>query len=196
MALGWESTRDTLDAKSWTCGYCGKAVGGNVGYRRSKSEDKSKRIYICPHCQNPTAFIVEASDEGVVTAHIPGAPYGRDVHDLPDEVEIAYSEARRCVQFRAYTAAALMLRKLLMHVSVDMGAERGEAFSYYVTYLDENHFIPPDGKRWVDELRRYGNEATHKIAVVGEEDAKRLLDFAEMLLLFCYEFPARVHDNV
>ena len=37
-----------------------------------------------------------------------------------------------------------------------------------------------------------GNEATHEIAVMGEQDAKELISFIEMLLRFIYEFPSMV----
>jgi len=52
--------------------------------------------------------------------------------------------------------------------------------------------VPPNGKGWVDHIRRKGNEATHEITVMTEADAKDLLSFAELLLKFIYEFPKRV----
>lgn len=191
MALGWYSTSE-IPRVGWTCGYCGKDVGGNVGYRRGEThelKDDSKLIYICPHCENPTAFI--EGDFGRV-GQIPAPTYGSDVKGLPSDVESAYSEARRCVQYTAYTAAALMLRKLLMHVAVDLGADENKSFAFYVGYLAGNHYIPPNARDWVDALRRYGNEATHEIDAMGETDARMMLDFAEMLLRIVYEFPSKL----
>lgn len=122
---------------------------------------------------------------------IPGAPYGSDVDNLPKDVFALYAEVRRCVQYTAYTAAVLSLRKLLMHVAVDCGAEENRKFVEYVKYLDDEHYIPPSARAWVDTLRTYGNEATHQIELMSEGEAKRLLDFAEMLLKLVYEFPAK-----
>lgn len=190
MSLGWHSA-DNINRKAWTCGYCGNAVGGNVGYQREKAFDNGDRIYICPRCEKPTAFI---SIDGVPT-QVPGAPYGIGVLHVPVEVDAVYSEARRCIQCTAYTAAVLALRKLLMHVAVDKGADPDQPFVKYVDFLESNHYIPPDGREWADALRKMGNDATHEIKVMSEADAKRLLDFAEMLLKFVYEFPARVHDT-
>lgn len=43
----------------------------------------------------------------------------------------------------------------------------------------------------MDILRSFGNEVTHELRIVTEGEAKRMLDFAEMLLRIVYEFPAR-----
>ena len=84
------------------------------------------------------------------------------------------------------------MRKLLMHIAVEQGAEEGKSFVSYVEFLDENHWIPPNGKEWVDAIRKGGNEANHEIVVATEDDAKQLLDFVEMLLKFVYEFPSKL----
>jgi hypothetical protein len=44
----------------------------------------------------------------------------------------------------------------------------------------------------VDHIRRKGNEATHEIALMSQQDAEELVGFSEMLLKFVYEFPNRV----
>lgn len=191
MSLGWYNT-SAIPSLGWTCGYCGKDVGGNVGYHRGDrdhSYEQDKLVYICPHCQNPTAFVLDEDRYDVV--QVPRAPYGGSVDSLPGSVASLYAEARRCVQYTAYTSATLALRKLLMHVAVDLGAPEDGSFASYVRFLDEQHYIPPNARAWVDSLRRYGNEATHEIALMGETDAKQLLDFAEMLLRIVYEFPAK-----
>lgn len=190
MSLGWYST-STIKNHGWTCGYCGKSVGGNIGYHRDPTTNYNadKLIYICPHCENPTAFI---NGEYGEYDQIPGPVCGNDVESLPEDVAALYSEARRCVQYTAYTAAILAMRKLLMNVAVNLGADDDRSFAFYVGYLDENHYIPPNAKCWVDALRKYGNEATHEIHVMSGSDARRMLDFAEMLLKIVYEFPSRL----
>jgi hypothetical protein len=52
--------------------------------------------------------------------------------------------------------------------------------------------VPPNGKHWVDHIRKKGNEATHEIALMGADDAADLIVFSEMLLKFIYEFPNRI----
>lgn len=188
MGLGWYQTTNSMKQQNWTCGYCGQSVGGNVGYRRAES-DESKRIYICPYCENPTAFI--ENDLGLIEQY-PGSIIGGDVAGLSKSVASLYGEIRRCVQYHAFTSAVLAARKLLMHIAVEQGAPENMKFIDYVEYLEAHHYIPPNGGEWVDEIRKRGNEATHEIALMNEEDAVQLLDFSEMLLRFIYEFPSRI----
>lgn len=190
--MGWLSASDIL-ACDWTCGYCGNVVGGNRGYRReervgSPEFDKS-RIYICPRCERPTAFVV--SDDGNVD-QVPGPMEGAVIQGLPETVSALYDEIRKCVQAGAYTSAVLSSRKMLMHIAVDNGAKEGLSFAQYVGWLNEAHYIPPNGTAWVDEIRKRSNEQNHEIALASREDATQLLDFIEMLLRFAYEFPSRV----
>lgn len=86
-------------------------------------------------------------------------------------------------------------RKIIMHIAVSKGAEPGLTFQQYVGYLDEKHFIPPDGKVWVDHIRKKGNEANHDIVIMKEDDAEDLVVFIEMLLKLIYEFPSMVKSK-
>ena len=79
-----------------------------------------------------------------------------------------------------------------MNIAVHQGAGAGLKFIEYVDYLASKGFIPPNGKTWVDHIRKRGNEATHEIALMGDTDARELVVFTEMLLKFIYEFPAMV----
>ena len=103
-----------------------------------------------------------------------------------------YDEARNCTSASCYTAAVLICRKLLMNIAVSQGAKPGETFISYVNYLAEDGYVPPNGKGWVDHIRKKGNEATHEIALMSQADAQELISFSEMLLKFIYEFPSRV----
>lgn len=193
--MGWADTSD-LVPRGWTCGYCGNRVGGTNGYYRdsfgphpmSGAFDESM-IYICPHCEKPTAFIV--SDSGRVD-QVPGPMEGSSVQGVPETVSALYDEIRKCAQAGAYTAAVLASRKMLMHLAVERGAEPDKPFASYVGYLADNGWIPPNGREWVDEIRKRSNEQNHEIVLATREDAAELLDFIEMLLRFVYEFPARM----
>lgn len=182
--MGWEHT-SAFSSRSWTCGYCGKVVGGDTGYYKYNDIDM---IYICPNCDNPTAFI----DTKWGMKQIPEAPYGSDVQGLPTDVSTLYREIRCCIQHGAPTAAMLALRKLLMHIAVDKGADPGKNFVEYVEHLSDAGYVPPNAKEWVERIRKKGNEANHQIVIADEDDAKELMDFTEMLLRFAYEFPAKL----
>lgn len=193
MAI-WHS-QETIRPNEWTCGYCGNLVGGNRGYFATQpgeavgsAKESNDFVYVCPRCKNPTVFV--HGRYGV--EQIPGPKFGDDVDGLPEMVEALYCEIRECVKCGCYTSAVLSERKLLMHIAVDSGAEAGRSFFEYVGYLSDAGYVPPNGKEWVDEIRKRSNEANHEIVMATHEDACQLLDFIEMLLKFIYEFPSRI----
>ena len=62
-----------------------------------------------------------------------------------------------------------------MHIAVQKGADSGKSFISYVEFLAENNYLPPNGKDWVDHIRKRGNEANHEIMIMKKEDAMELL---------------------
>ena len=59
-------------------------------------------------------------------------------------------------------------------------------------YLAAQGYVPPNGRGWVDHIRKKGNEANHEIALMSKTDAEELVLFIEMLLKFMYEFPNKI----
>ena len=177
----WQGINPELPEKQYACGYCGKETGNDRGYL---SDDGHKFIYICPFCGKPTYF-----DE---SRQVPGAPYGSEVEHLPDDVGALYRETRECIKAGLHTASVLSARKLLMHIAVDQGADKGKPFIVYVAYLADEGYVPPHGKGWVDHIRKQSNEANHEIVIKERADAVELVTFLEMLLKFIYEFPAKI----
>jgi hypothetical protein len=79
-----------------------------------------------------------------------------------------------------------------MNIAVAQGGTAGETFVKYVEYLAAQGYVPPNGKAWVDHIRKKGNEANHEIALMSKTDAEELVLFIEMLLKFMYEFPNKI----
>ena len=116
-----------------------------------------------------------------------------DVSGISDkEVERMYSEARACSSVAAYTACVMACRKILMNVAVHQKAPENQTFADYVNYLESKGHIPPNGREWVDQIRKRGNTATHEIRLMSKEDASLILDFTTMLLRFVYELPSKL----
>ncbi len=180
--MGWSNVQE-VTKKSYKCGYCNLDVGNNKGYNYVVDSKKIAHIYVCPICDKPTFFDKEGKQ-------YPGIKHGNNVLNIDnEEVQSLYEEARNCFSVNAFTAVALCSRKLLMNVAVHLGAEENKKFIYYVNWLDDNHYILPNSKKWVDQIRKIGNEATHEIAIVSRDDAEKTLIFMEMLLKIVYEFP-------
>jgi len=174
----WKNLRE-LPRRTYQCGHCGATTGSIHGYNTNQTPGAT--IYICGGCNQPTYF--------VELRQVPSPIAGNPVDKLPIEIHHLYEEARKCTSLGAYTACVLCCRKALMHIAVDKGAEEGLSFLKYVEFLDDNHYIPPNCKLWVDCIRTKGNEANHEIVIMSKEEATKLLIFVEMLLRFIYEFP-------
>lgn len=180
MAKTWGSA-GTMVSREYTCGHCGRAIASVVGYG---SNTAGNVIYICPNCGGPTYFYSGGQ--------LPGVAPGAEVTGLPSDVDSLYREARNCVAASCFTGATLVARKLLMNIAVSLGASPGKSFAEYVDHLHSAGYIPPNGKGWVDHIRKKGNEATHEIVLSTKPDADDLITFLEMLLKFIYEFPYRI----
>jgi len=177
----WNQVIELL-SKSYVCGHCGEKVCSQIGYKHHS--DPNSHIYICHFCGKPTYF---SSEE-----QVPGPLIGADVRNVPDDIDGLYKEARLSFSVNAFTASIMACRKIIMHIAVSKTATTGLSFQQYVDFLNEKHFIPPDGKEWVDHIRRKGNEANHEIVIMQKDDAEDLIVFIEMLLKLIFEFPSKV----
>jgi hypothetical protein len=169
----------------FTCGHCGDTVGGAViGYHRIPSVQGTRgeaviKWVLCPSCSLGSTIINGQA--------YPGASFGPHIQGLPPEVESAYSEARRCMVVNAFTAAELICRKILMHVAVEKKAKEGEPFALYVTFLEQQGYITPPMKPWVEIIRKHGNAATHKLEPPSKDRAESTVMFTAELLRLTYE---------
>ena len=186
MNIGWNGIAE-MESLDYNCGYCGNIVASDKGYySRGNLEGHQARIYICPHCARPTFYHAGTQ--------LPDVSPGNEVAYVPDDVHSLYGEARKCIASSCYTSSALTCRKLLMNIAVTKGADEGLRFIEYIDYLASNGYVPPNGRRWVDHIRKKGNEAAHEIPSLSRDDATELVTFSEMLLKFIYEFPAQIPD--
>lgn len=190
-SFNWRSLQD-LPNVSFVCGYCNINVSSVKGYKLGLHGDGSGSqvgaIYVCPNCGGPVFFTPD-------NQQLPSPALGNSVQHVPVDLTEIYEEARRCTGEGCYTGAVLLCRKMLMNIAVNQGAKEGLKFIEYVTYLSDNGYTPPNGKHWVDHIRKKGNEATHEITVMSENDAKELIVFIEMLLRFIFEFPSMVPNQ-
>ena len=179
---------DDLPTVNFTCGYCGAQTGNNRGYIYSfTSSSRSIAIYICPVCGKPT---FKENDDMT-----PGAVYGQSITNLPDTVQSLYDEARNSYQTGAFTGVILICRKVLANVAVYYGAPDGDSFVHYVDFLVDNGYVPEKSRNWIDKIRTEGNSATHNQTAKNKDDAQRILDFVQMLLLINFKFNSDYNNS-
>lgn len=184
---GWRN-RENLSPKEYTCGYCGKETGTTHGYTHEGSGPLTN-IYICTNCGCPTFY-----DQNGIQR--PGPLLGRNIENLPADVNEIYREIRESIKASNYTASQLLGRKLIMHLAVGVaGAKEGETFVKYVDHLKDAGYVPPNGKAWIDYVKKLGNEKNHEIKIGTAEESSKILKFVEVLLIFIYEFAQEVEKG-
>jgi len=178
-----------INAMVYDCAFCSNRVSSSLGYYKAVHKDGSGDArafaYICPECQALTMFDLSGTQ-------FPQSVFANHINHLPNDINSLYSEACTSASINAHTASVMVSRKLLMNIAVSKGAKAGESFLFYVNFLNDKGYIPPDGKDWVDYIRQLGNEANHEIHLMGVEDSRALITFVEMLLKFIYEFPKKI----
>lgn len=189
-----------IEGVQYVCGFCGSITAPTHGYMTREIGvfgegvnvvETGGYIYICPNCNRPT-FIHETEKD---REQVPGQKFGRNVQYLPTDISKLYNEARDCMSVGAYTATAMICRKLLMHIAVEQGAEAGKSFKHYVDHLKNRALVSEEQVKWVDKIREEGNRANHEITIYTMEDAKKILKFVEVLLIITYEFPAILKEE-
>lgn len=177
------------ESKNFVCGHCNEHVASHTGFfiidansRNGIFAKKVGGIYICPHCEWPNFL----SPQG---EWIPGQSAGKNVENLPENVQILYEEARNCIKNKCYSATILVCRKILMHVCIEEWAEEGKNFTFYVDFLLQNGYLPTQKNNWTDKIRTSGNNMNHKNIIWDKENAENILQFTQLILQLMYEFP-------
>ncbi|MER7744942.1 DUF4145 domain-containing protein [Streptomyces bacillaris] len=154
----------------------------------------------CGKCQKP--YLTVEEDYGDGWDGEPGVlwpPQQRplSVH-VPGELQRVHSEARRCFSAKAYTATAVMVRRVLEAVCVDQGmvseatGRRPKPLFKMLEEMRDQGKI--DGRlfEWAQELRSLGNQGAHySSTLVTREDAADGLALAEALLDYLYVLHAQ-----
>ncbi len=173
------STRDSWF--SYACAHCGASVSGLVvATYHVESTVAPVKWMLCPNCADGSVLTLDGNV-------YPGVPFGPDIEGLPEDVQEAYKEARRCVSINALTSCETMCRKILMHVAVEKGAAEGKPFAEYLSYLETQGYVTPPMKGWVDLIRKHGNKATHRLDPPDRKRAESTLMFTAELLRLIYE---------
>lgn len=173
---------DGGNAEHWLfyiCANCNTKVSGAVVSYYNNQVGQIKWL-LCPNCAEGS---VQTSN-GLI---YPGASFGPIIEGLPEDVEKAYIEARVCISANAFTACEVMCRKILMHIAVEKGANEGDTFASYLTFLENQGYITPPMKKWVGLIRQHENEATHRLASPDRTRVESTLVFTAELLRLVYE---------
>jgi hypothetical protein len=179
----WRNAQQLTIPRCYVCGHCGHRVTSDRGLEH---QYPNCALALCTNCDRPTEFLDEEQT--------PGVPRGMPIAGLSDDLGKLYEEARRSGGANAPTACVMACRKILLHVARDLGAQPKDLdnFKVAVEFMIREHHVPKGWQRWVDAIRKAGNEANHEIVIMTKEEAEQSLKFTEMLLRTTIEFPGSV----
>lgn len=182
---------DSRDAYTRSdCASCGSNVQmGVVAYRVPTSNADYRDVHwlVCASCAKPYLLIGETVFPPVPTLPTPG--------HLPPEIAPAWAEVASCLGVGAFTASAIMCRKILLHVAVSEGLEPEDEkgwtpnFEKAVDHLASVGVITAAMTPWVTKVRTSGNTAAHKLPATSKDEAQTLAEFTRQLLVLHYEMP-------
>jgi hypothetical protein len=183
-----------------TCGHCGKDVGAEIVHADGITSSALAAATVdlpvgvalwlrCPVCgEGSVRTKIGPRKPSVI---YPGARPGRDIPNLPRDLDAAWGEARSAYSVGAYTAAEMMCRKILMHLAVDVAKGKpGKSFVQYIDDLESSGYIMAGLKPVVDQVRDRGNKANHELPASTEQDSRTTLTITQHLLIGIYELPA------
>jgi len=167
--------------KSFICWNCNNKVASEKAYASYLPPHDRSYIFICPHCNAPNIYDDESNP---VILPLPG----KEIKKLPELIEKNYDEIRKCMQAGCFNAAIMMMRKMIMNIAVEEGAEEGKTFTEYIDFLCSEGIVPKKSRSKADSVRELGNSANHEIENRSLNEAENCFEFIELLLKVNYEF--------
>jgi hypothetical protein len=192
-----------------TCAFCG--AEGNfdiVNHLERKKAGSSRKVlnYDTLQCGNCGNFMfafwsaAEYSHGSGVMHDYRLLPWHRSTtghpKHWPDDVGRYWIEAKRSVEGKNWTAAALMARSAVQLVARKNGAV-GKSLKAEIDNLADKGLILPIMKDWSHEVRELGNEGTHPqpgTTGTDEKDAKDVVEFLTFLMQVMYDLPKQIDD--
>jgi len=148
----------------------------------------------CPRCHGP--LLVQQSDlEGTFDADTPMVLYPLDVHRhlgaVPMSIRTAFDEAVVCFKAKAYTASAIMCRKVLEGLCAEHHV-REKNLEQSIKKLKETGIIEARLFEWAEALRVLGNEAVHGVSTtISRDDTRDILEFTQALAEYVFTYRDR-----
>lgn len=119
----------------------------------------------------------------------PNQPVGELSENIPEALRREHSEARTCMKAGAYTAVAVMVRRILEGICADQGVSKQQPLFSSLRELHQARKIEGRLLEWAGALRVLGDQDDHYAGVhISREDATDALALVEALLDYVYVF--------
>jgi len=172
------------------------SVEGEFGFYHDHMDAPGRFALLrCKKCKSPILVTQELSWPEFEYWGKPSILYPDNERQLsisvPEPIRRAFSEASVCFNAKAYTACAIMCRKVLEGVCSAHQA-KGNNLSQKLKWLNKNGLIDDRLSEWATALRMLGNEAAHDVETTFDRpDAEDAMDFSEALNEYLFTFRDR-----
>jgi hypothetical protein len=174
----------------YVCGACGIPTNGRVVcamVREGKSAEILWCVCACAQCE-PAILIYDAANE--MLTQLPIAKEFKSRGAWPVDLASLYDEAATAYGAGAFTACAMVCRKLLMVTACNKGETDGKRFVEYVQFITDKILQFPDAKAPITKIKDIGNDANHDASLVNKADAERAMKIVTYMLDMIYSLPA------
>ena len=174
--------------RKYDCGSCGKPIQGRVVATLTRPTDGHQVQWcMCPcDLREPCVFVMKGDE---VVTQSPISKQFQHNAKWPPDIAALYDEAAKSYSAGAFTACVMVCRKVLMVTSCKEGETDGKTFVAYVDHITTTVLNFPRAKAAIDSIRTIGNEATHTVAIVSQDDAKRAMQIVTYMLDTIYALP-------
>lgn len=144
----------------------------------------------CPNCQGPIlAETEEVAPEqwSDPTIRYPSRGQGADP-TWPSVLAARFAEAEACLRARAFNAAAVMCRRTMEQVCMELNAT-GRTLYEKLGNLHAQGLLEPSLLEWANGLRALGNVGAHAgTEDVEVQDARDALDFSRAVIDYVFAY--------
>jgi hypothetical protein len=147
-----------------------------------------------PWGERERVVITDGAEDVVVLARFPCPAPDTAPADVPDRIAAAYLEALDDLKRKRWETCAMLCGKAL-----DLATQRlqpdGGSFWVRINALRDEGAITPAMADWAHLVRVQRNESVHTEDVTTEGQARELMGFTEMFLLYAFTLPAMVRQR-
>jgi Domain of unknown function (DUF4145) len=179
----------------YKCHGCQLKVQGRILAAMNFQDQENKKVgqvcwCICYECSQPTILIRDGRQ--FVTAQHPCPLEFSSDKRWPADLIHLFDEASTAFSAGAFTACAMVCRKMLMVCAWDRGeTDPKKNFAQNVDYICDSVLSYPAAKKSITSIRNIGNEANHKVDFVTKENARRSMEIISYMLnmIYCVPIP-------
>jgi len=192
------------------CPFCGEKGNFSLSNHAQKKKPNSSKclnfdLYMCHNCSGYVQVLWSAGEfasgmHGLYNFKVQPWPVSgkpEPSENWPDGVNRFWVQAHNSLTNENWDAANLMARSALQFIVREKGAKKGR-LNEQIEDLGSKGVLHPMMKEWAHEVRLLANESAHpevaEAPTVTSNDAKDIVNFLDLLLLYLYDLPKQISD--